>query len=377
MKLRRLAELVRKDLRLFLRDRQAVVLSLLVPVMIASILGWMDVSSSSGEQRIALSIAVVDEDQSPVSRAIVGRLEKDGTVKPIQATREVARQMVADGSIPAALVLLKGFSQSAGKPKIELIDDPSHPMEAQVVKGAVMEAASAEVAKSTYGALAGDGTAPVQVEEQPAAATQSATKWAAAAHDFAGFGMQGLLFFAMEAAVGLARERRLGMWQRLKSSPMPLNWVLLARGLSSSLVAFAIIVAMFGLGAALFGIRILGSFAGFGAICLATALLAASFGLLMATLCRTEAQSRGVAFLVIMVMLAAGGAWFPMAKMPAFVQSLSNWMPVRWAVDGFDAMTWRGESLANGLHTAGVIVLFALAFSIVSALKFRRAAYTI
>jgi ABC-2 type transport system permease protein len=382
MRGRRLTELIRKDLKLFARDRQAVVLSLLVPVMIASILGWMDVASSSDKAQEAIPIDFVDLDGSPIAKALFSRLAKDSSVKPIATTEAKGAADVAEGSVVASVVVPKDFGELAGsafgvgsKPEIRLVTDPAHPLESQIVKGAVMQAASEEITQASFGAFADVGSSPVTLQTENAAASIKAGKWASAAHDFAGFGMQGLLFFAMEAAVGLSRERRQGMWQRLRSSPLPLGLVLWARCLSSAVIAFAIIVTMFGLGAILFGIRILGSPLGFLAICTSTALVAATFGILIATLCKSEAQSRGVAFLLIMVMLATGGAWFPMSKMPSFVQAASNWMPVRWAVDGFDAMTWRGQGLSSALQTSGVLSGFAVAFVLVAALVFHRTAY--
>jgi ABC-2 type transport system permease protein len=45
----------------------------------------------------------------------------------------------------------------------------------------------------------------------------------------------------------------------------------------------------------------------------------------------------------MMVML--GGAWVPTFVFPAWMQKLTLIVPARWAVDGLDAMTWRGLGL--------------------------------
>jgi len=132
-----------------------------------------------------------------------------------------------------------------------------------------------------------------------------------------------------------------------------------------------ILVAMFGFGALVFHIRVLGSASGFLAMTLATSLMAATFGLLLATLGRTETQSRGLSILLILVMLATGGAWFPMAKMPLFVQRMSDWLPVRWAVEGFDGVTWRGVVLADSLRHAGVLSLFSIVFGVLALIRLK------
>ena len=49
----------------------------------------------------------------------------------------------------------------------------------------------------------------------------------------------------------------------------------------------------------------------------------------------------------MMVML--GGAWVPTFIFPAWLQQVTLVVPARWAVDGLDAMTWRGLGLAGAV----------------------------
>jgi len=46
-------------------------------------------------------------------------------------------------------------------------------------------------------------------------------------------------------------------------------------------------------------------------------------------------------------------------------------VPVRWAVDGLDAMTWRGIGLSGALIPVAVLLGFAAAFASVAASRFR------
>jgi len=374
---RRLLGFIKKDIKLFAVDRQAVVMSLVVPILIASILGWLDSTATGGSQASPITIDVVDLDQSDISQAVIDRLSKSGTVRPDVVSKDQALKDVRQAKVTAAIILPKRFGKVAyaaliggTKPKIDMITDPSRPIESQIVMGALLEQGSSAV----MGMTSDTASAPFKVLESHAE-RRSTGSWANAAHDYAGFGLQGLLFFAMEAAIGLARERKMGIWQRLRAAPVPLGLILLSREVSSTIMALAIIVAMFGFGALLFGIRILGSSLGFALVSVSTALMAATFGLLIATVGKTETQSRGLSILLIMVMLATGGAWFPMAKMPTFVQTVANWLPVRWAVEGFDAMTWRGMGLNEALRSSSALIAFAGVFAALALVRFRWAGY--
>jgi ABC-2 type transport system permease protein len=143
-----------------------------------------------------------------------------------------------------------------------------------------------------------------------------------------------------------------------------------SKALSSFLLAWAILLAVLAIGMTLFGIRILGSPLGFLAITLATAAMAAGFGLAIATVGKTETQARGMSILLILIMLATGGAWFPIQRMPDWVQSMAHWLPVRWAVEGLDAVTWRGLSFSTSVQNAEVLTAFALVFLAIATWRF-------
>ncbi len=377
---RRLLGFVRKDIRVFLVDRQAVVMAFVVPVMIASILGYLDGKAANPSTLKNLPADFVDEDKTPLTASILDALKRDGTIAPVLTSESQAREDVLEGKRSSAIVLHRGFSEQAtaaltggAKPKANFLVDPAKAPETQVVKGLFMEKAASAVAVSAFGGFGANGSAPFELAETKTTAGAGSSSWSIAAHDYARFGMQGLLFFAMEAAVGLARERRQGIWKRLQAAPIP-GWLIVAgRGLSAMVIALGIVLAMFGFGALVFHFRVLGSPIGFAAMALATSAMAATFALLVSTIGRSETQSRGLSVLLILILLAIGGAWFPLARLPETVQQISSWLPIRWAVEGFDAVTWRGLPLETELRYAGVLTGFAGVFGLLALVRFRTA----
>ena len=124
-------------------------------------------------------------------------------------------------------------------------------------------------------------------------------------------------------------------------------------------------------GILIFHFKITGSLVGLALMLFTSALMTASFGLFVSALGRTEAQSRGLSTLVVLIMTMLGGAWFPASMFPDWVQVISKCIPVRWAVDGMDAMTWRGQELAAALPFAGVLLLFTVGFAAIGLTRFR------
>src|ERR1035438_6668671 len=139
--------LVGRDLRLFFMDKRAVTMSFAAPILIGSFFGYIfgGVSSDSPPSKIA--VAVVNQDNSEVSRKVVAALAADAALDVKSLALEEARELVRGGKITVAAVIPPGFADRAGKsffrggdkPQIQLLYDPSHSAELQVVNGVLMQ----------------------------------------------------------------------------------------------------------------------------------------------------------------------------------------------------------------------------------------------
>ncbi len=52
-----------------------------------------------------------------------------------------------------------------------------------------------------------------------------------------------------------------------------------------------------------------------------------------------------MAIILTLLLVMLGGAWVPTFVFPEWLQSATRFVPTRWAIDGFDAMTWRAQPL--------------------------------
>jgi len=78
---------------------------------------------------------------------------------------------------------------------------------------------------------------------------------------------------------------------------------------------------------------------GFLLLAVSCAAMASTFGLLIASLGRAPAGTRGVSIPAVLMMVMLGGAWVPTFIFPVWLQRLTVVVPARWAVDRLDAMT--------------------------------------
>jgi ABC-2 type transport system permease protein len=424
-----LVAMVRKDLQLFFSDRRSVIVSFVVPIAIGSFFGAIFGSGGQNREPARIGVAIVDQDDSRISKAIVAGAETDKNLKVAKPTEDEARDLVRKGKTAVAVIIPKGFGDASGqaffgnaeKPMLTLLHDPSKNTELAMVRGVmtqhVMEAVSKEMFGGDQGKQLIEKTLP-QIEssktmpadqkrllvemlgsvqkyyrDQPAAGAQGAPErrgitmpytvheeamtagsniaYNGYAHSFAGMAIQFLLFAMANLGIEMLLERQRGLWGRLRSAPVSKLTLLSAKAVSGTLISLLILLVSFGFAMVVFSVRIQGSIAGFLGISIACAVMAATFGLLVAALGNSPATARGVTTLAVLMMVMLGGAWVPAFIFPAWLQQLTLIVPVRWAVDGLDAMTWRGIGLSGALMPVLVLIAFAVAFWTIAATRFR------
>lgn len=418
------------ELKVFFSDRRSVVIGIVTPILLATFFGFL--FSGAGKHDTArIPVLVVDADGSDVSRAVVAGLAADPLLTVTPADESAAREGVRKGKAAAAVLLPKGFGDgsvraffgSAKAPEITLLVDPSRATEGGLVRGLLSEKVFREASREAFGGTAGKraledslsaleadsapqtaereslkqllrdvtrwqgeaqgatdasaaaggpGTAvPFTLKEEPVTARRGVT-YNSYAHSFAGMGIQFLLFVAIDFGVAFLLERQGGIWKRLRAAPLSRSSLLLGKAVSGALVGLVSVGATFAFGIVVLGIRIQGSVAGFLLLLVASALMASSFGLLLAALGRTPGATRGLAILAVLLLVMLGGGWVPAFIFPAWLQKVTLVLPTRWAIDGLDAVTWRGAGfVAGALPATAVLLGFAAFFLLVARLRFR------
>src|SRR5262245_302239 len=156
---RQLIAMIRKDLQLFLSDRRAVIMSFIVPIAIASFFGSIFSGPSRNSEPPRVAVAMIDQDGSTISKAIVAGAQSDKSLKLTTPTGDAARDQVKRGRTSAAVVIPPGFGAAAGaaffgdgeKPSLDVIFDPSRTIEVAMVRGILTEHVMAAVSREMFG----------------------------------------------------------------------------------------------------------------------------------------------------------------------------------------------------------------------------------
>ena len=107
--------MVRKDLQMFFSDRRAVIMSFVVPIAIASFFGSIFTGPDKNAEPARIAMAIVDQDRSAISKAIVSAVETDKNLKVASPPEAEARESVRLGKTTVAVIVPAGFGDAAGK----------------------------------------------------------------------------------------------------------------------------------------------------------------------------------------------------------------------------------------------------------------------
>ena len=370
--------LASKDIQLFLVDKKAAALCFLVPIILASGFGYV-FSKPLQNEDLKLPLLVVREDNSPLAIKLADALLKSTKLEAAPASREEALRKIERRSARIALVIPKDFaSQIALKkkvPAIEILHHPSSSLESKWAEGIFTEIAFREAAPELLGFwLPGASSLklerPFEVKKEPFPTGMDISRQAYS-HSFSGMTMQYLLFWGMDCGLLLLRERRQGIWKRLKAAPIPIPTLLGGKIIATALIALTQILFTFSFGSLVFGVTINGSILGFLIMAIATALLSAATGLLVAAVGGTENRARSMAILSILSLSILGGLWLPSFMLPLYVQNFSLLLPTTWMIKGFEGVIWQGMGLIDASYCALVTLFFSAIFIGFSILKFQ------
>jgi len=399
-----------KDLLIVLKDKGALAVYFLMPLLFASLLGMAFGNTASGETTIEIAVLVVDQDGGSYGEMLADGL-KGAEVLVVEELADalLADQKVANGDAAAALVIPAGFTAKidAGEPvEATIIKDPTQQEAANIVAGIANQAMSeiGMLGELRYGIHAVLAQAPeyheaplqmrqaveaqtlgvmwtqvqqmrqnpaIAVSHEAVAGAQELQPWDPITYYIPSFTVAFAFFLIGQMAKTLLQEKEEGTLRRLISSPMPRGAVIGGKILAYMAVVFLQVLVMFAAGYALFKMPLGESPLALLGLTLALALAAASLGMLLGALCRSSKQADQLGMALGFVLLALGGSIFPLWRAEGFVGTLSRLTPSSWGIEGYMGVIADGWTLANTAPNILALIGFAVVFFAVAVWRFK------
>jgi len=297
---------------------------------------------------------------APAPQAVVRVLEhtKGVTVKTASSPAEAIHQ-VRDGDRDAAIV----FEPAAGGTYVvRLYTSNTSADQAGIIRGIVSGAADGVAVATT-------GQAPA-LRFQPASVDSSSLS-------YIDFLLPGILALAImiSAVIGLSTVlvtwRKQGVLRRLKLTPMPLWEFLVARVAASLTLALLQVAVLITFGALVFGVSISPTAWAAIPVALVGALCFLVMGFTVGSLVAEPETADAVTNVITNPMMFLSGTFYPVAAMPAFVQTIAKVLPLYYMTNALRDTIVRDRGLMYVMPDIGVLLLVTALLAIVSLRTFR------
>ncbi len=355
----------KKDLRILIRDRWAVLFSVLVPIVVVTIIASALFDSSSGPK---LLVPVVNEDQGPVASSFIKLLREHADVR--EMSRAEAERLVRDeNKAPAAIVfprhLSKQYLQGAAT-DVELLTDPAARSDVEAVKVFLL------LMDKDAAAIADPFTQnKISLKEQNI--TGNRVSITAFEQNVPGFSLMFVLLAVMfGTAMGVHDERDWGTVGRLLVAPSGFTPLLIGKLLARFVVGVLQMLCLFLWGHWMFNVSLGSSPLAFVLLSLATVFAIVAMGMLIAGLSRTREQTLPLGLTFMMLLSALGGLWWPQSIQPQWMSQLAPAVFTTWAMRGLNDLILRDRGVAAIGLPATVLVAYGVVTLSVGLYLFRR-----
>ncbi|MGA2527829.1 MAG: ABC transporter permease [Acidimicrobiales bacterium] len=366
--------IARKDLRQRIRDRSAIVVGVIAPVLIAGLMSL----AFNGLNSFHFTLGLVELDHGPVAAQLVKALDAPQlrqvlTVRTVDSAA-LARSEISHGDLGAVLVIPAGFSVAVTGTHPEpltTITSSQGTVPADVTQSIVSSFAAqlnadrlAFATALAAGASSSDTSQlislvsrlriPLQAIERPVGAHELKV----ISYYSPGMAIFFLLFTISYTARSFFVERSAGMIERMRAAPVRAVEILLGKAMSVlvygvvSLATIAVVTsAAFGadwgapLPAVLVGLALVIS-----VVCLTA---------LVIGIARTQRQAEGVASIIVFGLALLGGNFFFISGAPSTIKHLALLTPNGWAIRGFTDLATIGGGLATIVEPVVAILTFS------------------
>ncbi|MCL4550442.1 MAG: ABC transporter permease [Bacteroidetes bacterium] len=186
-----------------------------------------------------------------------------------------------------------------------------------------------------------------------------------------GWAMMFLLFSLTGAATSLFEEKQEGTLKRMLCMPVTRTQILLGKYLYTILLGIVQLLILFIFSWMLFNVDIWSNFGNLMIVIIVSAAAAVAFGMLITSFAKTLSQANGISTLLILVMSAIGGSWFPTSFLPNWMQIASKATLTYWSVEAFLQVLWRQASFSGIVTNVAVLLSIAILINFYALLRFK------
>jgi ABC-2 type transport system permease protein len=402
-----------KDLKIFAKNRLALLFAILFPFLFVVLFSVVLSGVGSEDERLELHLVTL-EDRGGLSHYIVEAIETEdeSELEPGEPVivwnddYEEAYQSVADQRLEGFIAFPEDFTDGVSMgygTNLEVVVDPeatytraalnsvAEAIASRVGRQQVISNAITELMLERW--LESQGDVADIVQDMPELlSVQRGVRTRPSLIEFGvekvgevegeepsnfvipGYLVMFVFFTAALSAVNIVRERQNRTLERLLSSSVRRESILggiftgtAAKGIIQIIIFWVVGILAFDIDLGLAPAAVI-------LLSILMIIMSSAFGVMLATLTKTERSASSIAVLTSLVLAPLGGCWWPLFITPKWMQFIAKITPHGWATTGFNKLLVFGADFSAAVPEMLALVGFAVIFGIIAIWRFRTSA---
>lgn len=361
----------RKELLHILRDRRALVVMFLIPVVQLFLLGYAATTDIRH-----LRTAVLDADRTVQSRDLIAAYRASNyfdIVASVGSEEELAALMDR-GAVRAGLIIPTGFGAdvAAGRQAtIAVVIDGSDPNVANTVFAASQQVGLAYSLRLLERRIGASAALVTPLEVRPRV-------WYNPEMRSANFMIPGLvamimfLLTSLFTALSIVRERERGTIEQLMVTPIRPIEMVVGKIMPYVAVAFFDILEVLAIAVFWFRVPIHGSLLLLLALLALAMVTSLGIGIFVSSVASTQQEAMLLVWLMILPSIFLSGFFFPIEAMPKALQAISYVVPLRYMLVIIRGIILKGVGLPVLAEQVVALAAFGVGIMVVAAARFRK-----
>ena len=334
-------------LKIFSRDRQAIIFSLIFPLLMMMAFGFFN---SGDADPIAVGIA--DNANSALSQDFIDSIDANPLFTVVEGTEQSLRPQVISGNIGLTLVIPEEFRGNPANIDLRVLIDTSQTTQMNTVIP-LLQQGLVDVERDLRNL---EPLFDLEIEDVEAR-TQS----------YLDFLVPGLLAMAlMQIAMGgsgfnLVEFRRKGILKRLFVTPVQPKNFITGLVLSRLFIVIIQLSLLLGIAILLLDITFIGNLFNLYVFIILGTTIFLSLGFCLGSLAKTQQAIMAMNMLLTWPQMLLSGIFYPIDAMPTIVQPIASLLPLSFVVNGLRGVAIEGANVITLMpNVIGILIWIAI-----------------
>jgi ABC-2 type transport system permease protein len=319
-------------IQIFLRNKQYIFFSLILPIVILGIVGFSD------GDRDPIDIGLVDNSKSELSKEFIAKLNKNNLFNLINKKEDLLKEELINGDLMVGLIIPKDISETLETKQIRLLVDKSQIQFIQTILP-ILNQSLLEIERDIT------QSKPMFVLNIEDIKSRS--------QGYLDFLLPGIMAFMLMnlsiagSGFNVVEFRRRGILKRLFVTPIkPLDFVI-AIVIARMVIVLGQLSVIFGFALLALDANIVGSILNIYIVIILSVLMFLTLGFSIGSLAKTQETVGVLAAIFIYPQLVLSGVFFPLETLPEYIHPFSEILPLTIVADALRSIASDGLNLLD------------------------------